>query len=79
MPIGGACVLGDLVDDGVERLVVACDKCPRVGNYGVASLIEQHGPTCGLPDLLAWLSRNCPRRASMSLDRCGAVFRFDVE
>lgn len=81
MPIGGARTLMDLEDGGVERLALACEKCARTGNYAVASLIATHGAGERLPDLLAWLTRDCPTRAGHGLgtDRCGAVYRFGVE
>jgi len=76
---GGARTVGDLVDGGADRLVIGCDKCDRAGSYALAGVVIDHGPLCRLPDLLAYLSRNCPKRVGRGLDRCGAVFRFDVE
>lgn len=79
MPIGDARTLQDLVDGAVDRLEISCQKCERVGDYSLLSLLEQHGAACELPNLLVYLSRNCPKRAGPRLDRCGAAFRFDVE
>lgn len=79
MPIRGARTLGDIEGEGVERLTIGCEKCDRVGSYALARLIVDHGPEQGLPDLLAYLSRNCPKRANLSLDRCGAVYDFAAE
>lgn len=41
------------------------------------AIVDQHGPACRLPELLGYLSRK--KRAGQRLDRCGAVFQFDVE
>jgi hypothetical protein len=69
--------LSDLVIEGRERLHLACDKCARVGSYVVVNLVLAHGIDKGLPDLLAELSADCPKRAGQGLgtDRCGAVYR----
>jgi hypothetical protein len=77
MPSGGAQTLADLVIDGQKRLDLACTKCERVGSYGLAGLISAHGINARLPDLLAELSADCPKRAGQGLgtDRCGAVYR----
>jgi hypothetical protein len=74
MPIVSAQTLEDLQREGAERLIVVCDKCDRMGIYAIDSLLAEHGPEQQLPDLLAFLSRNCPNR-----DQCGAKFQFDVE
>lgn len=39
MSIDSARVLRDLVDEGVENLVVGCQKCDRVGRYAVECLV----------------------------------------
>jgi hypothetical protein len=75
MPEGGARTVGDLVDTGVERLFVDCEKCDRTGCYKVAGLVTDHGPMFRLPDLLAYFARTCPKRKGHGLDRCGAVYR----
>jgi hypothetical protein len=55
--------------------------CERVGSYGLADLISAYGIDTRLPDLLAELSADCPKRAGQGLgtDRCGAVYLVDVE
>jgi hypothetical protein len=79
MPIGGARTLEDLQSEGRERLVVVCGKCDRRGDYAVARMIEEHGAGERLPDLLAYLSRNCPKRGvGAMLDQCGARYDFGV-
>jgi hypothetical protein len=81
MPSGGAQTLSDLVIDGHERLVIGCAKCDRAGEYGLGGLIVKYGIDQRLPDLLAVLSANCPKRAGQGLgtDRCGAVYDFNAE
>lgn len=55
-----------LVDERVQ-------KCDRAGNYSLARLISDPGPEQGLPELLAYISRNCPKRAGQGIAaRCFA-------
>lgn len=76
MPTGGARTLNDLLIEGRERVGIACAKCERVGSYGLAGLISAYGVDMRLPDLLAELSADCPKRVGSGLgtDRCGAVY-----
>jgi hypothetical protein len=56
-------------------LRVACDACGRAGRYRLPALVERHGPAAGLPDVLAVLAGDCPRRgAGRFSDPCGARF-----
>lgn len=56
-------------------LRVACGACGRAGRYGVPALVERFGPAAGLPDVLAVLAADCPRRgAGRFSDPCGARF-----
>jgi hypothetical protein len=75
MAAEGARTLSDLRIDGHERVFVGCDKCSRNGSYSLASLIVAHGIGKRLPDLLADISHDCPKRLAHGLDRCGAVYR----
>jgi hypothetical protein len=75
VPRSGAQTLSDLRINGNERVFVGCEKCSRPGSYALASFIALHGIDKGLPDLLAELSRDCPKRTPHGLDRCGAVYR----
>ena len=69
MPKGGATSLRDSTKDA---LVVRCDKCGRSGQYSVARLFAKHGDI-GLPDLLAVLTGDCPRRLEKQFgDMCTA-------
>jgi hypothetical protein len=74
MPKGGATLLSDSANDA---LAVSCDRCGRRGRYSVARLLKRHGDI-GLPDLLAALAADCPKRhANRFDDMCAA--RYDVE
>jgi hypothetical protein len=76
MPRNGALTFGDL-DGKLAVLRVACHKCDRSGQYPVANLIERRGPDAKLPDLLAEITADCPKRANnrvAMLDLCGAHF-----
>jgi hypothetical protein len=73
MPEGGATLLSDLARDA---LAVLCDRCGRRGRYSVAGLFERHGDI-GLPDLLAVLARDCPKRIpNLFDDTCAARYDF---
>ena len=73
MPEGGATLLSDLARDA---LAVLCDRCGRRGRYSVAGLLERHGDI-GLPDLLAVLARDCPKRIpNLFDDMCAARYDF---
>jgi hypothetical protein len=52
-------------------LAVACDRCTRARKYRLDTLIAQHGPGFGIPDLLALLSAGCPKRSPGAYDLCG--------
>ena len=63
-----------------SNLHVGCDGYGRSGRYGVASLVERFGPCAVLPDVLASISADCPRRgAGRFSDPCGAVWRGVVQ
>jgi hypothetical protein len=55
-------MLMDLEDGGVERLAAVREKSDRTGEYSVSRLIGEHGAGERLLDLVALLSRNCPKR-----------------
>jgi hypothetical protein len=53
-------------------LAVACSRCDRAGRYNLDTLIARHGPKFGVPELLSLLSKDCPKRQSLSAyDLCG--------
>ena len=52
-------------------VTVGCSRCDRAARYRLDRLIARHGPACGIPDVLRLLSKDCPKRASVSADLCG--------
>ena len=71
----GAITLAKLHERGVERLVLACERCRRQGRYRVARLVEIHGGTMGLPELRNVLTAGCERQADKGATaRCGARY-----
>ena len=50
------------VEARIAVLVVACTQCSRSGRYRIATLIEQHGAGCAIPDLRRVLASGCPKR-----------------
>jgi hypothetical protein len=65
-----------LLQDHPGKLVhIACRYCDRTERYGLARLIRRYGPAAGLPDVLAALSADCPRRQDWRTHGpCGAGF-----
>ena len=73
MARSGAITLSDVRE---TSLTVVCALCNRGGVYSVRRLEAKHGGA-GLPDLLAFLSKDCPKRSSTSeLDRCAPKFEW---
>jgi len=71
MESSGSITLGE-VAERTAILAVACSRCERAGRYNLDMLISRHGTDFGIPDLLAGLSDDCPRRKSITAyDRCG--------
>jgi hypothetical protein len=73
MPVGRVRTLGDLMEEGHERVYMSCNKCSRTGSYHLASIVR-HGVDKGLSDLLVELSRDCPQRTPHGFELCGATF-----
>jgi hypothetical protein len=72
-PPGVAAVL--LRDFPAEVVRIDCRYCERAGRYRLAALVQQFGPAAVLPEVLAALSADCPRRADWCITRpCGAGF-----
>ncbi len=68
----GAVILRDYPRDVVR---IDCQRCERAGRYRLASLVARFGPGAAMPDVLAVLARDCPRRgAERFSDPCGAGF-----
>jgi hypothetical protein len=72
MPRSGAKTLADVA---APTLTLVCAPCKRRGVYSVARLIAKHGDA-KIPDLCAFLSADCPKRATAAAfhDRCRAQF-----
>jgi hypothetical protein len=62
-PDRGSIMLG-AVAAKTAVLVVACTQCSRSGRYRVATLIDQHGAGCAIPELRRALVSDCPKRGN---------------
>lgn len=72
MPQHGAVLLVDYPNDPIR---FACRKCSRAGQSRKFRLIERFRADIGLPELLARISSDCPRRvAIMGSDPCGVYY-----
>jgi hypothetical protein len=72
MPYHSAITFAD-INDKLERLKLVCPKCDRFGRYSVKRLILQYGRDCKIPDWIALMTKDCPRRLGGSLsDTCAA-------
>jgi hypothetical protein len=69
--MSGSITLAD-VAARTDTLVVACTQCDRAGRYSLHTLIKRYNRRLGVPELLAKLSADCPKRQSVSAyDLCG--------
>lgn len=65
--------LWDLAVDGQDRLQVQCDRCERLESFCLHLLIESHGKSRSIAEVLSDLSVDCPKTdAGSVLDPCGA-------
>jgi hypothetical protein len=55
-------------------LEIACTRCERVGSYGLAGLIAQHGREKRLLDLRYAIAADCPLMMERRTDRFCGVF-----
>ena len=55
---------------------IACRKCPRAGSYTRERFAALVGPNTTLPDALAKIAADCPKRCNHSYgaDTCGAIY-----
>jgi hypothetical protein len=66
-------------------LAVACTQCSRSGRYRVATLIDQQGAGCAIPELRRVLVSDCPKRGDAHggcdvwFPELPALFRGDDE
>ena len=58
----GALILGE-VAERTPTLEVACDLCEHRGRFVMARLLRDHGLALRMPELLALLTADCPRRS----------------
>jgi hypothetical protein len=73
MPRHGSVTLGDIAGR-LEMLRIECAKCGRAGQYRVMRLMKECGPDTLLPELLALISADCPKRqARLTSDPCKAM------
>jgi hypothetical protein len=60
-------------------LSVVCEPCGRRERYEVERLMREYRGDVKMPDLLATLTVDCPKRRSFSIyDRCKAVYERPV-
>ena len=70
----GALILGE-VAERTPTLEIACDVCEHRGRFVMARLLRDQGLAISMPELLALLTADCPRRADPSVaEPCGAHF-----
>ena len=80
MPRDGAITFGDLVGQ-VDYLEIACPKCERTGRYSVRRLALTYGRHATVPNWIAELTKDCPRRIAGRFDdqcavRCPGLLRI---
>jgi hypothetical protein len=66
-----------LSDKRVPTIGIFCALCQRRETFDVESLKRQHGGDVKMPDLLALLVADCPKRQQRAFsvyDRCRAVY-----
>ena len=59
-----------------ESVRISCTKCGRQGRYSRAAFVEMVGAETELPDALARISADCPKRQTPALayDQCMALY-----
>ncbi len=59
-----------------ESVRISCIKCGRQGQYSRAAFVEMVGAETELPDALARISADCPKRQTSALayDQCMAFY-----
>ena|SRR5690349_14949321 len=70
----GALMLGE-VAERTPTLELTCGMCDRRGRFVMTRLLRDYGLAIPIPELLALLTADCPRRADASLPgTCEAKF-----
>jgi hypothetical protein len=67
---------GELLQNYPHKVVrIECRYCDRTERYGLAWLVRRFGPAAALPEVLAALFTDCPRREDWRIHGpCGAGF-----
>lgn len=68
-----------LADFRAQLIGLACHRRDRCGQYWRTTLIALYGDKTPLPDVLAQLAHNCPKRGTIDNDACGAYFPDLIE
>lgn len=68
-----------LADFRAELIGLACHRRDRRGQYRRTTLIALYGDKTPLPDVLAQVAHDCPKRGTIDNDACGAYFPDLVE
>ena len=74
--MGGALTLADYP---AKLVRVACRRCDRRGRYWRTTLIALYGAEAPLPNVLAFLAHDCPKRRGIGNGTCGAYYPDLVE
>jgi hypothetical protein len=74
--MGGALTLAEFRP---ELIRLACRRCDRRGQYRRTTLIALYGEKVALPDVLAQLGLDCPKRGAIGDEACGAYFPDLIE
>jgi len=68
-----------LADYPAKLARVACRRCDRHARHWRATLVALYGGTAPLPDVLAFLAHDCPKRRGIGNEACGAYYPDLVE
>jgi hypothetical protein len=64
-----------LADYPFDMVRLACEKCPRKGQYLKSSLIRRFGADQNIVELRLILAADCPKVvAGKTADLCGAIY-----
>ena len=58
----------------LDPIEIVCDRCERRGRYRKATLLERYGGDVVMPEVLARVSADCPKRAGLGADVCGVRY-----
>ena len=63
-----------IADYPAKLVRVACRKCDRSGRYWRTTLTALYGAEAPLPNVLAFLAHDCPKRRGIGNEACGAYY-----